>query len=105
MSPNWSWLLVFPFDLSAGSATSFLTGLWLSLLLLPVGYWSARASRSTRGRSLPLLVLALVAGLAVIPTGMGLERLAWPELVGAIAGSGAGAWLAALSLRHELASG
>lgn len=102
VSPNWSWLLVSPFNLSAGPETPFLTGLWLAMLLLPLGYWSARASPTTRGTSWPLLVLGLVAGLVVIPMGMGLERLAWPEVVGAIAGSGTGIGLAALSLRHEL---
>ena len=44
-SPQWAWALVLPYDYALGPEAGALTALWLLGLLVPLGWWSARAGR------------------------------------------------------------
>jgi len=87
LSPNWSWVLFFPFDIVLGERTPLLTGLWLVVLLLPISYWTLRSRQDRAGWA---LWGTLGGGLAVcligVPWMMGFDPVPPAEWVGAITG-------------------
>ncbi|HEX5437709.1 MAG TPA: VanZ family protein [Gemmatimonadaceae bacterium] len=79
LGPGLGWSYLIPFRYAAGKNADILTAVWLGALLFPVGYWGARAAagdrrpmerRARRGGTMEmvaLLILAVVAGLLVVP--------------------------------------
>jgi len=97
--PTLGWSLFLPFRYSFGPELPVLTSLWVAGLLLPAGYWGARASRGNEGGAGPSparrewawLALTVVIGLGVIPAVAGLHAARWWEWSAAVAGA-AGGW-------------
>ena len=83
-------------DDSAHSA--FLDAAWLSLLLLPAGYWLFMALRngdwSESAFLLAATIVTLGIGFAEAPLAFALAAPAWWEVAGALAGLASGALLA-----------
>lgn len=69
LSPSFGWSLLLPFEYGYGPEVHFLTALWISGWLLPLGYWTGhwRSTRRPRRRIFLVLGAIVIAGLAVIP--------------------------------------
>jgi hypothetical protein len=102
-SAGWLWSGLHPFYKIIPPTAWVLTALWLGGLLVPGGYWLARA---TRGVSpLPWLLLTVTLGLAGTTTLAGIPIAEPREWLGSLLGGGAG-WLAGwLSLRRDSPAG
>jgi len=102
MSPNWSWVLVFPFDISLGSRTPILTGVWLAVLLLPISYWGKRA-----GMFRPwwwfwwLMAPSMAISLVGIPWLMGLAPVSAAEWTGTLVGIAGGSVIGRFSMHGK----
>lgn len=94
LSSNWGWLLLSPFGIGLGRSTPVLSGLWLSLLLLPVSYWMTGITGRRKALARSLLVVGMVGGLVGIPLLAGFDPISWQEWIGALGGValGHGAW-------------
>ncbi|HTC25392.1 MAG TPA: VanZ family protein [Gemmatimonadales bacterium] len=90
LSPSLGWSLLLPFENYAfGDNVRLLTALWLAGLLLPVGYFTARAQRPGLGP--PVLLGALiVVGIAGMCWLFRLPPANWSEWAAAIGGAGSG---------------
>jgi hypothetical protein len=83
LSPAFGWILFLPFGLGVGTGVRWATGLFLGLMLLPLGYWAAWTRRPLVATA--ALAAGLVAGLAALPALFGLPRVHWSEwLAGAL---------------------
>jgi hypothetical protein len=89
LSPSLGWSLFIPFDYAYGPEVHLLTGLWVTGLLAPTGYWAGR-SEGDRFRLLTALGALLVAGLGVIPLVTGYPLVHWSEWLAGAAGLAAG---------------
>jgi hypothetical protein len=95
LTPTLGWSFFLPFEYGFGPGTPWLTALWIGGLLVPVGYWSARAGWKGGGslrRDWPLLAAVVVVGLAAVPAVSRLHGARWWEWAAALAGLTAG-WL------------
>ncbi|HET7565353.1 MAG TPA: VanZ family protein [Gemmatimonadaceae bacterium] len=116
LSPGLGWSFFLPFSYASGRVTVWLTALWLGGLLLPIGFWAARAAdkprrrvRGARGTPPAALYAAVIAAAAVsIAIGLGLVPLIFGELpvqwwawVACAAGAIAGAAFGHLTLAAE----
>lgn len=83
-TPNWAWSYLMPFENYAlGENARWLTALWVTGLLLPVGYWAGR-SRTRLG---PVVASGAVAlTLASVPGIFDLPPLHVSEWLAALAG-------------------
>jgi hypothetical protein len=88
LSPAFGWILFLPFELGAGTGVRWATGLFLGLLLVPLGYWAAWTRRPPAAAA--ALVAGLVAGLAVLPALFGMPRVHWSEWLAGVLGAAAG---------------
>jgi hypothetical protein len=99
LAPTLGWSFFLPFEYGFGAGTPWLTALWVGGLLVPVGYWRARAGRDggdgggSPRREWALLAGVVVIGLGVVPVVSRLHTARWWEWAAAIAGLAAG-WLA-----------
>lgn len=94
LGPGWGWRLLLPiphFAPSAGEA-ALAGALWLALLGLPFGWWSARAGPPWR--ALVAWTALQPVALALIPAAGGLPPAPWPVWLGAWLGAPVAAWLA-----------
>jgi hypothetical protein len=102
LGPSLGWSLVTPVRYAYGRGVRIITGVWLALWLLPVGYWSARASDGRRrGMWLPALVLP--AGLGLVPGLLAYPASHWSEWLAGLTGLGLGwaAWRRAAYLGRQ----
>ncbi len=81
LTPALGWTLLMPFSPALGASASLISALWLSLLLLPLGYWQGRA----RSGGLWLAV-ALVGGLTLLPLALSTGMAGVGDWAGALAG-------------------
>lgn len=100
----WSFLL--PWDYWYGPNAAFLSLFWLGALLLPAGYWGARAAGESRGRWIALAVaITLVpATLGLLPHVFSLAPAKASQFIAAICGIAGGWILATLVARATAAS-
>jgi hypothetical protein len=92
VSPHWSWYAIFPVDVTLGRATVLVTGLWLCLLMVPLGFWTTRTA--AQGSALiwwTALVVGLLVGAVAVPLVAGLDTTAPIEWAGVLVGIGLGA--------------
>jgi hypothetical protein len=97
LSPNWGWTFLLPYEYALGREAYLGTALWVAGLLLPLGYWSARAERSIVSKLIPLAMVGI--GLGLVPLLTGLPVAHWSEWLAAAGGLVAGVVLGRLSLR------
>jgi hypothetical protein len=88
LSPAFGWILFLPFELGAGTDVRWITGLFLVLMLLPLGFWAAWTRRPPVAAA--ALAAALVAGLAMLPALFGLPRVHWSEWLAGALGAAVG---------------
>lgn len=92
LSPSLGWSLITPVEYAFGRGVRLITGLWLALWLVPVGYWATGASNGrVRGMWLPGLIL--VAGLGLVAGLLGYPASHWSEWLAGLVGLGLG-WAA-----------
>jgi hypothetical protein len=85
LSPSLGWSLVTPIRYAFGRGARLLTGFWLVLWLVPIGYWSAGASEGRlRGTWLPGLIL--VGGLGLVTGLLGYPASHWSEWLAGLLG-------------------
>jgi hypothetical protein len=94
---GWSYLL--PFDYEYGAEAPWFTALWLISLSAPAAYWAVRAGWA----ALLTAVVAMAAGLLVIPLATGVHATPWWEWLALVAGVGVGAALGAVTVRASRA--
>jgi hypothetical protein len=105
------WTLVLPqqWYVEGTAVEAVITGLWLALGLVPLGFWMAwlraRARAPSRVITTVAIMLAaiLVCGLVVIPRQFGLAPGSVVHWLSAIAGIGAGFAIASLTQRRSAA--
>jgi hypothetical protein len=94
-SPSWGWSLLVPFGRYAiGPEVHLASAGWLALLLVPLGYWTARSAARgppEHGAAAALVAAALVAvtvsaGVALTGRLAGLAAPHWSEWLGAAVG-------------------
>ncbi|MGH7628988.1 MAG: VanZ family protein, partial [Gemmatimonadales bacterium] len=91
MSAQWGWSLLLPFDYAHGRGSGWLTAVWLTGWMLPLGWWAGRASPWS---GLLAAIAVLLLGLIVIPSSAGLP-VGWStETVPALGALAVGGWLA-----------
>ena len=88
LSPAQGWMLIAPFGISLDRHEPLVTGLYLALFLLPLGYWAAH-SGAVAG-ALGVLAGALGLGLGLLPFWFGFLPVPWSEWAAALAGVAAG---------------
>lgn len=93
MTVGWGWSTIMPFRYPVYNEWLVMNPLWLGCLIIPVGYWLARARP---GAGLAITTGTLVVGLALVPLLTGnapTTRVEWiGGLCGVALGCGAGAW-------------
>jgi hypothetical protein len=94
--------MLVPWVLRLTSVPRVANALWMALLILPLGYWSAASA--WRGRALLLTAGALALGLGVLAPWLGAHASPPGEWLGAIAGLAAGASLERLARRFRPAT-
>jgi hypothetical protein len=97
LTPNRGWTFFFPQRFVTGPLLHPLTALWIICLVLPIGYWAARARRGARRTSRAVALAAALApgaALAVVPWWFHLPPVHWFEWLAWAAGIAAGASLA-----------
>jgi hypothetical protein len=106
VSPSWIWALLMPIPhYSFGAEVRIVTAAWLFAVLGLAAFWGARSapsgvtatSRRRMGAAVRILV-AILAGLAVVPVGFGLSVSHWSEWLAAVVGVACG-WM--LGLRRS----
>ncbi len=86
LTPELGWSLLWPKDVTLGSARSHaISAFWIALLLMPLGYWSALAGWRTPV-TLVTATAALTLGLAAIPITFGASPSEIPVWFGGAAG-------------------
>jgi len=107
LGPGLGWSFLLPFSYASGRVTLLLTALWLGGLLLPVGFWGARAAAeyepriagSTTERSrehaprialIGTLAMAILAGLGLVPLIFREPPVHWSAWLASAAGAAAG---------------
>lgn len=88
LSPAHGWAMIAPFDFPLGPAVGLLTGAWIALWTLPLGYWGARVGRPSPAISLVATTLAV--GLGVVPALGGHAPVQWSEWLTAALSAAAG---------------
>jgi hypothetical protein len=88
LSPAFGWVMFLPFELGVGTGVRWATGVFLGLLLLPLGYWAAWTRRPLVAAG--ALVAGLVAGLAALPALFGLPPVHWSEWLAGALGAAVG---------------
>jgi hypothetical protein len=102
-SPNWAWSYFMPFaNYALGDDVRWLTALWVSGLLMPIGYWAGRT-----GARRVLAGAGAVAGLtlALVPRFFDLPPLHLSEWASAATGLSVGLVLARASVGAWSGSG
>ncbi len=87
LNPQWGWSLLLPFPYAHGAESGWLTALWVTAWMLPLGYWSV----AYRPPALGAAAVALVLGLGIVPLVAGLRAGAGWEWLAGVAGLAAGA--------------
>jgi hypothetical protein len=78
--------LISPFQMGTGQGVRWFTAFLLTLSVLPLSYWGARATVRSRW----LLVPGIAAGLTLPSAVAGLPPVHWSEWAAAVLGAGAG---------------
>jgi hypothetical protein len=86
LSPAYGWRLISPFQMGTGQGVRWFTAFLLTLSVLPLSYWGARATVRSRW----LLVPGIAAGLTLPSAVAGLPPVHWSEWAAAVLGAGAG---------------
>jgi hypothetical protein len=94
LSVSRAWSLVSPIEVASEPLVLTLSVLFLALLFLPLGYWSAWSAS-------PLAPVVAVAGLALLPIALALPIATPLDWVAAALGLGAGAGLGRLTMRRR----
>jgi hypothetical protein len=106
-SAGWTWSLFMPLEhYSLGTEAELLTAVWLSALMIPVGYWGFHGWSGTRPAALPAgaLILGIVIGLAGVSTASGLLVSHASEWAACLAGAVIGWTLGGASCRFRRAA-
>lgn len=91
IDPALAWTFFVPWDYRVGVNTAWLGDLWLGMLLVPAGYWSAARARARRSRwPITVAVLLPLVLLVLVPAAFGL-RVRWWTLLAALGGCALGA--------------
>jgi hypothetical protein len=88
LSPSFGWTLLFPVAITPGALLRIVAALWLGGLILPAGYWAGLAARPAA--VLGALGAVVIAGLGLVPTLGGFDRVHWSEWVGTGGGAAVG---------------
>jgi VanZ like protein len=88
LTPTMVWGLVIPFHYAFGPEAGLLTMLWVGVLLVPLGYWSARSGRPLAASI--VVGLALAGAFGLMPRLGGMDPMPWREWIAAAAGFAAG---------------
>lgn len=88
LSPAQGWMLIAPFGITLDRHERLITGLYLAMFLLPLGYWAAHSEAA--GRALGVLAGTLALGLGLIPFWFGFPPVHWSEWAAALAAVTAG---------------
>jgi hypothetical protein len=88
LSPAHGWAMIAPFNFPLGPALRLVTGLWLALWTIPLGYWGARSGR--RFWAAGVLAVTLAIGLGVVPALGGHAPAHWSEWLSAALSAAAG---------------
>jgi hypothetical protein len=93
LGPASGWRMLTPFRFYDNGSLVMPTigAVWLAVLFLPVGYWSAKAARSAKVESV-ILVVALSGALVVSPAVFRTSVPSAVEVLASIAGACAGIW-------------
>jgi hypothetical protein len=87
------WAFLTPINVWVGAWASIASGIWLAILLMIVGFYSARARSAPAASSswcwMP--AAAIVGVLILLPRAFGISGLSWIEWLGAACGWGIGA--------------
>jgi hypothetical protein len=86
LSASWGWTFLLPFDHAFGGEMPWLTMLWVSGLVVPLGYYASRSGVLRPGIALVLLPGLLAAGLVLIPALAGFDLWHPLEWVAGLAG-------------------
>ena len=92
LHPFLGWWLLLPMDLVHTSRADLFSGLWVAMLLLPTGYWSACAvwgdepRRRALTRTVVLSTCAALGGVALVPLLLGFPLPPAPVWGGAVFG-------------------
>ncbi len=101
MSAQWGWSLLLPFDYAHGRGSGWLTAMWLTGWMVPLGWWAGRASPWS---GLLAASAVLLLGLIVIPSSAGLQVGGSAEMVPALGALAVGGWLARSASRRSKAA-
>jgi hypothetical protein len=88
LSPAFGWILFLPFGLGVGTGVRWATGVFLGLMLLPLGYWAAW-SRGPPGAAAPPTA-GRVTALAALPALFRLPPVHWSEWLAGASGAAVG---------------
>ena len=102
LTPAAAWSFFLPWDYWYGPNAAFLSLLWLGGLLIPAGYWGARAAGPalTRWTALASTIMIASAVIILLPFAFPLASANAPQLLAAIAGLACGWSLARLVERR-----
>ena len=98
-----AWSFFLPWDYWYGPNAAFLSLLWLGALLLPAGYWGARAAGERRARwtALAVAIMIVPATLDLLPHAFPLAPTKASQFIAALGGFAGGWILAALIDRGQ----
>jgi hypothetical protein len=88
LSPSHGWVMIAPFNFPLGPALRLVTGLWLALWTIPLGYWGARTRRPAWAAG--LIGVTLAVGLGAVPALGGYAPVHWSEWLSAALSAAAG---------------
>ena len=99
ITPAWGWCLLLPFDAPIGTLAKLWVGIRIAVLILPIGYWTGRASATLAPPAVGGLVV--VIGTALIPLPFRLPPAGpWEWLPGGV-GFFTGWWIARAARRTD----
>jgi hypothetical protein len=92
-SPSVGWAFLLPLPLYAfGAEAGIVTGAYLALVWMCIGYWIAVASTSRRAAHVAATAVGAALGLAAAPLAFGLPIAAWSEWLAVACGILIGVW-------------
>lgn len=99
LTPGLGWSFFIPWGYTLGANSPFLSMLWLGGLLIPIGYWAARAGRFVE--SVAVAGVSVLLGLLIVPIAMHGSPAGWLEWVGSVLGVAIGLMVGRLGTAHD----
>lgn len=100
LTPQLAWNFFVPFEFPLDNRAPWLNALWVGTLLVPYGYWLARA-RAGIARGALLVLAAGVAGLVLVPALFRYPQSVWSEWLALVLGGAIGGMIGA-SIRRAV---